>query len=449
MRAVLRLIWTYFTATPLMRGLVMLGLALAGIGMVSYLYYPPWTLGTGMRRSPLWLQAAGIWAPWLGLIMLFFASSLLPVIVERLAFGRLILVLPGARIALLVSAIVTAGLIAALTAFTGVLAFYYYPNEIKPEHIFSRILLVVFSDVSIMYIALWIVSKTRGIWLLVGSVLIAVGIVSPLGLIGRPEGVPAIAWLGIGAWFAFAALLLFGGRLKPKLARSLIALARLARRLLPGAAYSSGGEIDLLLGTNRPWVVALVALGQAVPIVVAVWLFPQHTVWLFFLTLFTAIGGAITSSAAARSRVLWLRNAWTRAELFHRVEIAFWRYNAYPLGVLMLLYVAIGSYLEFSTPRLAFGVPLLALGSIASLYLGLMMTRGLRWFEAALGIVTMGLLMMTAVTIGNEAFDRITAIELEASLAALALIYRGLASSRWNALDWMVCRDGPATQVAG
>jgi hypothetical protein len=438
--------WTYFTATPLMRGLVVLGLLCAGVGMISYLYYPPWTLGTGMRRSPLWLQTVGIWAPWLGLIMLFFASSLLPVIVERLAFGRLILVLPGARIALLVSAIVTAGLIATLTALTGVLAFYYYPNELKPEHIFSRILLVVFSDVSVMYIALWIVAKTRGIWLLIGSLVIAFGIVAPLGLIGRAEGVPAVAWLGIGAWFGFAALLLFGGRLRQKLARSLAALAQLARRLLPRTAYASGTELDLLLGTSQPW---LAALGQAVPIVVAAWLFRQHAVWLFFLTLFTAISGAVTSTAAARSRVLWLRNAWTRAELFHRVEIAFWRYNAYPLGVLLLLYVAIGSYLEFSTPLLAFGLPLLALGSVASLYLGLMMTRELRWFEAALGIVTMGLLIMTAVTIGGKALDRITTIELEVALAVLALIYRTIASARWNRLDWMVCRNGPATRAAG
>ena len=454
MRAVLRLIWTYFTATPLMRGLVVLGLVCAGIGMVGYLYYPPWTLGTGMRGTALWLQALILWAPWLGLILLFFATSLLPVIVERLALGRSILVLPGARIALLVSAVATAGLIALLTAFTGVLAFFYYPNEIKPEHVFSRILFVVFGDVSIMYVALWIVAKTRGIWLLIGSLLIAFGIVAPLGLIGRPEGVPAMAWVGIGGWLAFATLLLFGGRLKQKLARSLGTAARLARRKLPDTAYTSGAELDLLLSTSRPWVVAL---GQAVPIVVTAWLFRQavnHVVWLFFLTLFTAISGAITSTAAARARVLWLHNAWTRAELFHRVEIAFLRYNAYPLGVLLLLYVGIGSYLDLPTPRLAFGVPLLALGGVASLYLGLMMTRGLGWFEATLGVVTMGLLMTTAVTIGGGGglepldLDPITAIELEVALAALALIYRAIASTRWNALDWMVCRNGPAARLA-
>jgi hypothetical protein len=446
MRAVLRLIWTYFTATPLMRALVVIGLVCAGIGMAGYLYYPPWTLGNGMRRDALWLQALILWAPWLGMIMLFFASSLLPVIVERLALGRLILVLPGARVALLLSALITAGVIATLTALTGVLAFFYYPNEIKPEHIFSRILFVVFGDVSVMYVALWIVAKTRGIWLLIGSLLIALGIVAPLGLIGRPEGVPATAWLGIGGWLAFAALLLFGGRLKQKLARSLAAFAQRAHRVLPSAAYATGAELDLLLGTNRAWVVAL---GQAVPIVAAAWLFRQHAVWLFFLSLFTAISGAITSTAAARSRVLWLRNPWTRAQLFRRVEVAFWRYNAYPLGVLLLLYVAIGSYLELSTPLLGFGLPLLALGSIASLYLGLMMTRGLRWFEAALGVVTMGLLMATAVTIGDDALDRTVAIELELGLLALAVAYRGIASARWNDLDWMVCRNPGAAPGAG
>ncbi|MEO8463933.1 MAG: hypothetical protein ABI640_01220 [Gammaproteobacteria bacterium] len=454
MKAVLRLIWTYFTATRLMRGLVVPGLVLSGAGMVGYLYYPPWTLGTGMRSSPLWLQSVVLVAPWLGLILLFFASSLLPVIIERVAFGRMVLILPRARVALLISAVATAGFIAVLTALTGVFAFYYYPNEIKPERIFSRALLVVFSDVSLMYVALWIVGKARGIWLLIGSLLIAFGILTPLSLIGLPSGVPAIVWVGIGGWVAFALLLLFGGRLKQRLARPLAGFARLARRVLPRAAYASGTEFPLLLGTNQPW---LVALGQAIPVVVAAWLFRQHTVWLFFLTLFSAIGGAITSTAAARSRVLWLRNAWTRAELFRRVETAYWRYNAYPLGVLLLLYVAIGSYLEISTARLAFGVPLLALGSVASLYLGLMMTRGLRWFEGALGVVTMGLLMWTAVTIGGtpsgsligETLDRINVIELEVALAALALIYRTIASARWNTLDWMVCRNGPATRAAG
>jgi hypothetical protein len=446
MSAVLRLIWTYFTATPLMRGLVLVGLVCAGAGMVGYLYYPPWTLGNGVRNSALWLQAALLVAPWYGLMLLFFASSLLPVIVERLALGRMIVILPGARVAVLVSALATAGLIATLAALTGIFAFYYYPNEIKPENVFGRTLLVVFSDVSVMYVALWIVGKTRGIWLLIGSLLIAVGIVTPLGLIGRPTGLPAFVWIGVAVWLGFAALLLLGGRLKQALARSRARAVSLARRAVPAATYASGSELELLLGTGQPW---LVALGQAIPILVAAWLFRQQAVWLFFLTLFSAIAGAVTSMAAARSRVLWLRNDWTRAELFGHVEAAYWRYNAYPLGVLLLLYVGIGSYLELQTPRLAFGTVLLVLGSIASLNLGLMMTRGLHWLETALGIVTMGLLMAAAVTIGDDALDRATVIELEIVLLALAVTYRAIASARWKSLDWMVCRNGPATRAAG
>jgi hypothetical protein len=59
------------------------------------------------------------------------------------------------------------------------------------------------------------------------------------------------------------------------------------------------------------------------------------SIWLFYLTIFSALSGAITSLAATRSRALWLRAHWTRGELFARVEAAFWRHNSYALGVLL------------------------------------------------------------------------------------------------------------------
>ncbi len=133
---------------------------------------PTWSLGTGMRSSPLWYQLAVLLCPWLGLILLLFASARLPTIVERLALGRTILVLPGGRVRVLLAAVVTAGLIALLCAAAGTLTFYYYPNELKPERIFSRTWIVTFSDISLMYAALWVVGKTRGVWLLVGSLLV-------------------------------------------------------------------------------------------------------------------------------------------------------------------------------------------------------------------------------------------------------------------------------------
>jgi hypothetical protein len=133
--------------------------------------------------------------------------------------------------------------------------------------------------------------------------------------------------------------------------------------------------------------------------------------------------------------------------MFARVEAAYWRYNAYLLGVLLVLFLGFGSYRELSTPVLALGLALLALGSVVSVYLGLMMTRGLRWLEIVLGIVTMGLLIWTAIA---AAYSRMAlAIELELVLAALALAFRGWAKARWLNLDWLVCRDAALTPGSG
>ena len=62
-------------------------------------------------------------------------------------------------------------------------------------------------------------------------------------------------------------------------------------------------------------------------------------------------------------------------------------------------------------------VLLLALGSVVSLYLGLLMTRGLGWLETVLGIGTMGMLIATAASIGLKAPDLLTASALEGVLA--------------------------------
>jgi hypothetical protein len=147
--------------------------------------------------------------------------------------------------------------------------------------------------------------------------------------------------------------------------------------------------------------------------------------------------------------VLWLGLNWTREQMFGRVEAAYWRYNAYPLTVLLLLFVASSAYRELSTPVLALGLPLLVLGNVVSLYLGLMMTRGLRSLEIVLGIGTMLLLIWTAVAVADANSRMALAIELELALAALALIFRICAQARWNALDWLVCRDSALARSAG
>ena len=40
------------------------------------------------------------------------------------------------------------------------------------------------------------------------------------------------------------------------------------------------------------------------------------------------------------------------------------------------------------------------------------MTRGLRWRETALGVLTMGLIMVTAVAVGDASDNLVYAIEL-------------------------------------
>lgn len=437
MKAVTQLIRIYFAATPLMRGLVAVGLVCVVLGMSGYVYMPSWTLGTGMRTEPLWYQTVVLGLPWFGLILLFSASVLMPVIVERIAFGRLIRVLPGGRLRLLASALCLAALLALLTATAATIAFRGYPIEVQLSRIFFRTLLMAFVDFGLMYAALWIVSKTSGLWRLMGALLVIAGITLPLRYIGGIPPVTLLEWAGLAGWFAFAAALLAGGRLRHALHALRAEAVRLGRRMSPPLHYRAGAETDLLLGTTRPWI----AVGQIVPVAAAAWFIPDERVWAFFLALFSAISGAITSHAAARSRRLWLKFGWTRAELFRRAEAAYWRYNSYSLAVLLLLFVALGSLFGFSTPLMTLGVPLLILGAVVSSYLGLMITRGLGWFEACLAIVTTVLLMGAAVTLSDDdgASSRF-AIEFEIVLAALAVLYRVMAKARWNALDWMVCR---------
>jgi hypothetical protein len=447
MKAIARLTLLFFTATPFMRGLVTVGLVLAGTGMLGYLHYSPWTLGTGMRREALWFQLTLSLAPWLGLILLLFASSLLVLIVERMALGRLILVLPYGRIRLLTSVLLAAGTLAALMAATAAIAFLGYPPAIKPPHVFSRTLLVSFADLSLLYAALWLVSKTRGAWLLVGgSLLIVFGIASPLALIANQRGLPLFVGIGLLAWLAFATLLLFGARLRHALGTTWASLATRLRSALPPSSYATGGELPLLLGTDRPWIVAL---GQSLPVFAIAWLAPAQRVWLIYVMSFGAISSAVTSIAAARSRVLWLRYAWTRDELFQRVERAYWRHNAYAVGVLLVLFSGIGSFFDLPTPTLAHGLVLIVLGGVVSSYLGLIMTKGLGSLETVLGIATMGLLIYTANEITEPSMDLPRTIALEAIVAALAVVYRIMARGRWQVLDWRLCRSPVLARGAG
>ncbi len=189
----------------------------------------------------------------------------------------------------------------------------------------------------------------------------------------------------------------------------------------------------------------MLALAQAVPIYIATRIgFYDAEVWLFYLTIFSTVAGAIAGQAAERSRALWLRGGWSREELFTQVERSFWRHNSYALGVLLVLMVTIGSYFGLPVALLAVGLPLLALGTVLSTYLGLMITRGLRWVEAVLGIGVM-LTLMTVAVLAARSIESIPTIVTPRSAAGrTALVFRFAARRRWARIDWTICRPDRA-----
>ena len=219
-----------------------------------------------------------------------------------------------------------------------------------------------------------------------------------------------------------------------------------ARRKKQQAAVVRGGpsrsiagrEFDVMLGTANPW---LMIGAQVVPILIATRFASElSAMWLFFLTIFSIVSGAIAGEAAGRSRALWLRGSWSRDALFTQVERSFWRHNAYVLGSLLLFLLGIGSYTGFPAWVMVAGVPLLILGTVLSLYLGLMVTRGLRWIEGLLGAGVMLALMVLAVLIVQEEADHATVLAMEGGLAVLAIFLRSMARRRWTHIDWMASR---------
>jgi hypothetical protein len=436
MRAVARLLWIYFTGTLLARVISLIGLACVLVGGAAVLrYLPLLTTQLGLQqRFTLAEEAAMIALPLVGILALFFGSSLMPLVFGRLAMGHQIHVLPGGRAKLLASALCTALLIA-LTA-GGVGLVYYTAYQIDLGSVFARGFTVSFLTYSALYVVFWTISRLRSApGVLAGAMLVIIALAVPARFIALPG--TSLVWMMAGAalsWSLFAAAFLLAPRLKARFTR---VRGRLSFAKLMQPTYSGGRELDLIMGTGQPW---LLAVAQIAPVSFAAVFIGEPKVWLFFLTLFSAISGAIASVAAARSRALWLRTSWNRAELFARVENAYWRHNAYALGVLSLLLVAIGSYMRLPTRLLAFGLPILALGTLTSTYLGLMMTRGIGWRETVVAVAAMALLMATAVTVTDDTVRTSTIVVLEAVLLVLAAAFRYIAKRRWSGLDWTLCR---------
>ena len=436
MKAIVRLIYTSFTGTALLRFFTLAGLV-AGIGgSALFLYLPPLLGGIGgPSRFSLAQEALFRVLPIGGLLCFVFGASLLPALFARLATSHYLYVLPHGRTKLLVSALATVALTSLFAA--GIVTMYYYRMPFALDLIFQRGFAVSFVTVSFLYVVLWLTGKSGTIGLLVGSFVMIATLVLPLIFIATPSTSLAIPWTACALlWTSFAAAFLLAPRLKAPLGRVRHALAGLT-----GSSYRGGGEIDFLIGTARPWTVAA---GQIVPIVIATYVMRAVSwaplAWVFFLTIISVTAGAVASLAATRGRALWLRARWTRAELFRHVENSFWRYNCWTLGVLLLLLVAIGDSLALPTRMLAFGMGLLALGTTLSTYIGLIVTARIGWRDAALAVVVILALMRTAFLASWPATPTTTIVAYELGLAVLAFVVRELARRRWSRLDWMLCR---------
>ena len=448
MKAIVRLIYTSFTGTALLRFFTLAGLV-AGIGGAAlYLYLPPLLGGSGgPSRFSLAEEAFFRVLPVVGLLCFVFGASLLPALFARLATSHYVYVLPHGRTKLLVSAFATVALTSLFAA--GIVTTYYYRMPFALDLIFQRAFAVSFVTVSFLYVVLWLTGKSGPIGLLVGSFVMVATLVLPLTFIATPSTSLAIPWTACALlWTGFAAAFLLAPRLKAPLGRLRHAFAGLT-----GSSYRGGGEIDFVIGTARPWTLAA---GQAVPIVVATYIMSAMQIvapwaplsWVFFLTIISVTTGAVASLAATRGRALWLRARWTRAELFRHVENAFWRYNCWTLGVLLLLLVAIGDSLGLPTRVLAFGMGLLAFGTTLSTYIGLIVTARIGWRDAALAVMVILALMRTAFLASWPTTPTATIVTYEIGLAALALFARELARRRWSRLDWMLCRADTSVRAS-
>ncbi|MEJ1963262.1 MAG: hypothetical protein WDO56_17570 [Gammaproteobacteria bacterium] len=454
MKAVARLVLSYFICPPVLRIFSAVGAAIIVYSFLTLRF--PAAAGAVQIHSQ---SDLGLAVAMLGVGMFFIGSALMPLMFGRMAGSHLFRVLPWGRVRLLASAFVV-NLVVALplpvltfalmdTVDLTTVSRQVQANVIKGIHeTFWLTFTSTFLTSSWLYLAMWFVTSQRSIAGYVKGLLVVLFLIVVPGRQVQELSVTmrgSLTEIG-GTWLIFGAGFLLWPRLKAlgaglRFSPAASIAARLGRQV-------SGREIDMLLGTANPW---LLAVAQLAPILIASTIgFYSAAVWLFYLTIFSTVAGAIAGQAAERSRALWLRGNWSRGELFSQVERSFWRHNGIVLGVLIAMMLGIGSYAGLPVSLLAAGLPLLALGTVISTYLGLMITRGLRVLEATLAIAAMLSLMAIAVAAarsGGAREDLVTVTALEALLAAVALIFRAVAKSRWSRLDWTLCRPDRALNL--
>jgi MFS family permease len=444
MKAIARLVFSYFTGSPVLRACTIGGLALMALDFYFVLTQP-------------WSDHQ-IWFAILGVMFFFVGSSLMPVMFGRLARSHLVGVLPGGRSKLLLSMFITILLVAlpvgilsaaSMISRNGILLEML--KDPRARDFLIEVAALTFSFAVLfagwMYLAMWFLTSQRNMaGLFKGSLVIMLVMFAPAREIN--EFTVSLSWnlLQIGiVWFVFGAGFLLWPRVKS-------ARARRTGESFPGLAgvltgRTAGREFDVLLGTSNPW---LLVAALALPLVIMTrFVHETPSVWVYFLTIFSTVTGAYSGQAVERSRALWLRGDWSRAALFSLVERSVWRRNAHVLGALALVIFGVGLSAGFPAVMLTVSVPMLVLGTVLSTYLGLMTTRGLRWLEIVLAVAVMLLLMVLAVLVARTSMDVVGIVAMESGLAVLAIVLRFTARRRWTQLDWMMCRPDRALTARG
>jgi hypothetical protein len=449
-KAVARLMLTYFTGTRLLSVVTVLGI----VGIVSGTYvalYVPLVAQIGLpSHFSLAEEMVLSLLPVAGILCFAFGAALLPSMFTRLAASHYAYVLPYGRQKLLASAFGTVTLVALIVSAT--VSLFYQKAGFPLERMFERGFCVSLLSYTVLYGVLWFIGRSSSIGKLVGTAAAIATLVVPLRFMIPGTPFPSGLWIACAVlWAALAAGVLLAPRLKLAYSRARHSLAE----RFGGASYRGGGrEIDFMLGIANPWPLTL---GQVVPIAIAAYYLRDYhplaaeappNPLLFFMTILSVVSGGMTAFAATRARALWLRAHWTRAELFGRVERAFWTHNCFVLGVLLVALVAVGSRLELPTKMLAFGLGLLVLGTALSTYLGLIVTASIGWIECVLAAATIIALMMASTYTASPSVPTATIVALQGGLAVVTLAFRQLAARRWARLDWMLCRADSTVRPA-
>jgi hypothetical protein len=439
-KTVLRLVTVYFTGTRLQRWMSVATLILLTLGILGLWKYSAWLFvgpKTRLSNGSIAFSALLSMVPIVGVLTLFFSAALMPSVFGHLARSRQLHVLPYARSKLLVSVVLVLGIVAIM--FAVVVEALYASFPIDHGVVFGKAVAIAALTFSPMYVFVWLISRAKGaLGSLGGAMLIIPCLALPFHFVQIPQP-PMRMPLTIGGmiFVVCAGAFLLAPRWR-HWAPSAAPRWRISRPQIR-SRYQSGSELALLVGAARPWVLSAWLI---FPIAVATLFITSANIWLCYFMLCSVICGGISSQSVPRSRSLWLRGPWSRSQLLAHLEALHWRQNAYCLGVLLILLVAIGSYLGFRTRLLAIGIPLLLAGAAVGTYLGLMMTRGIGWLDALCAAGTM--LLMLGIALYAVDLPTAVLIGLDAAVIGLAIAFRSVAQSRWKQLDWVLCRTPPA-----